>query len=205
MKKVATVLTLAMAVCFALISLAQAGALTTQQAGKYMPNTVNAVSMPIWQITQDGTNSAVSWVDATNPRFAVYDPGTPGDQTDDVVLDKETGLVWTRDANLDGGKVWLDAIIYARTFNNPPSIVGKRQGWRLPTVEELGSLVDTTQANPSLPSGHPFINVVPGVFCSSTEYEGDSHSAWSVYMLNGTVYIYTKSSQLFVWPVRGGN
>jgi hypothetical protein len=42
-------------------------------------------------------------LDATNPRFAVYDPGTPADETYDLVLDKETGLVWARDAKTVNG------------------------------------------------------------------------------------------------------
>ena len=31
-----------------------------------------------------------------NPRFAIYNPGNTKDMKDDVVFDKETGLVWER-------------------------------------------------------------------------------------------------------------
>lgn len=99
MKKIAVVLTLAVAFCFVLYaSVAQAASTDPVNKGyfnKRAKNTHRAVNIPIWQITQDGNAPfSVNWVDhAPNPRFAIYDPGTPGDETDDLVLDKETGLV----------------------------------------------------------------------------------------------------------------
>ena len=46
---------------------------------------------------------SLKWVDhKLNPRFAIYDLGTPADEGDDLVLDKEKGLIWTRNANLVG-------------------------------------------------------------------------------------------------------
>src|SRR6266513_2461374 len=77
-----------------------------------------------------------------------------------AVRDNETGLVWEQSPS-------------TRTFPwsrvdsqpNPPAAVycnelnvGNRKGWRLPTIQELASLVDQSQ-NPSLPAGHPFSNV----------------------------------------------
>ena len=59
------------------------------------------LSIPIWKITQKQSAKSVKWVDHDpNPRFAIYDTQTPDDPSDDLVLDKETGLVWARDANL---------------------------------------------------------------------------------------------------------
>ena len=45
---------------------------------------------------------------ANNTRFAVSEEGTPEDHSNDVVLDRATGLIWTRDANLGGTKNWED-------------------------------------------------------------------------------------------------
>lgn len=43
----------------------------------------------------------------------IYNHGTPEDERDDLVLDKETGLIWARNANLAREtKTWKDAIIY---------------------------------------------------------------------------------------------
>ena len=97
-------------------------------------------------------------------------------------------------------RTWVNAIGYAYQ-----KTVGGRKGWRLPTVEELASLVDPTQTNPSLPSGHPFSNVQLGYYWSATTYAGPTSTAWRVYFLNGDVDTHVKSSFLYVWCVRGGH
>ena len=119
----------------------------------------------------------------------------------EAVLDKETGLVWAKDANLAGGtRDWWDAMNYCRNLN-----IADRKGWRLPTVEELASLFDTTQETPALPSGHPFVNVQSSSsYWSSTTYEYNYRYAWGVYIGDGFVYTLDKPDSYFVWPVRGG-
>lgn len=93
---------------------------------------VRIITRPIWQITQEGTAKSVNWVDHTpKPRFAIYDAGTPGDETDDVVLDKETGLVWERAPSSEEMN-W----IYAIVFYSYNKYLGGRKGWRLPTVAD---------------------------------------------------------------------
>lgn len=120
-----------------------------------------------------------------------------------AVLDKETGLVWAKDANIAGSTItWQVAMNYCRNLS-----IGNRKGWRLPAVEELASLLDMSQsAFPYLPTDHPFINVQSYTFYwSSTTYEGDSTSAWGVGMDFGGVSHYSKTTPDLVWPVRGGN
>src|SRR6266851_2411031 len=106
-----------------------------------------SLAKPIWDITE------ASWVDhAANPRFAVWSAGTPS-TVDDAVFDKETGLVWERSPTTD--KKTLDAaVVYSTT-----RVVARRKGWRLPAIEELLSLVDPGTTNPTLPAGHPFVNL----------------------------------------------
>ena len=93
-----------------------------------------------------------------------------------AVLDKETGLVWEKspDPNL---RPWDSAINYSYS-----KTVGGRKGWRLPTIEELASLIDATQSNPALPNGHPFLNVQSGRYWSSATYAGNTDQAWYVYL-----------------------
>lgn len=156
----------------------------------------------VWKIFQDGTDESVSWVDhAPNPRFAVYDPDTPGDNSDDLVLDKDTGLIWARDANLAGEtKTWQDSINFCRF-----TVLGKRSGFRLPTQEELSSLVDPSQTGPSLPIGNPFINVQSDYYWTSTTREVDSRYARYVYFATGLSGSSVKPNIHWAWPVFGGN
>lgn len=72
----------------------------------------------------------------------------------EAVLDKETGLLWQRSPS--GSLVtWEQAVTLCYSLT-----LGERMGWRLPTVEELLSLVDPTQTStPTLPVGHPFQNI----------------------------------------------
>ena len=114
-----------------------------------------------------------------------------------AVLDKETGLVWEKSPDATQ-RDWLSAANYC--YNKT---VGGRKGWRLPTVEELASLIDT-QNNPALPSGHPFLNVQSGSYWSSTTYAGLTESAWYVYLGTGTATHHYKTDTRYVWPVRGG-
>ncbi len=164
--------------------------------------------LPIWKILKTGSADPVAWENhPQNPRFAVFNPADAGSLSDDMVLDKETGLVWARDANLIGQYNWLDANTLCREF-----ALGNRSGWRLPTVEELSSLLDLSQTDLALPQGHPFINVQYGsgvnAYWTCTNHENPDAAAWFVNFWRGAgphlSGLGSKSIQGFVWPVRGG-
>jgi hypothetical protein len=83
--------------------------------------------------------------------------------------------------------------------------VGNRKGWRLPTIQELASLVDPTQSNPALPAGHPFSNVQSSSFYwSATTFAFDASGVWVERFNDGGVGPSNKSNDYFVWFVRGG-
>jgi len=115
-----------------------------------------------------------------------------------AVLDKETGLVWEK-SPATTARTWSSAVSYCYTRT-----VGGRKGWRLPTVEELASLIDTTRSNPALPGGHPFLNVQSNYYWSSTTVEGYTDYAWAVSLYLGLVTNDLKTGAIYVWPVRGG-
>jgi hypothetical protein len=164
---------------------------------------------PIWELFIDTTDTPVPWIDhRPNLRFSIYNPGGTRTPDDDLVLDKETGLIWPRHANLRGSPFnWLDANTTTRELR-----FATRIGWRLPTIEELSSLVDTRNTNPALPANHPFVSVQYGddlpAYWASTNDENPTGSAWFVNFGAGAAGLATKGGNPqvvgFVWPVRGG-
>ncbi len=121
-----------------------------------------------------------------------------------AVLDKETGLVWEKSPTGVGDSVyWSSALSGCADL-----FKGGRMGWRLPTVQELLSLVDPTQY-PALPSGHPFTNVQLGLYWSATTsvtFDGSSSSDALLLDTSGGLSSNPKvgTFAFHVWCVRGG-
>ena len=118
-----------------------------------------------------------------------------------AVLDRETGLVWEKSPSTST-KNWNIAQCYCNTL-----AVGNRMGWRLPTIQELTSLVDPSvpSPGPTLPAGHPFSNVQSSFYWSATTNADLSIlAAWGVYFSNGLVMMDVLSLFNCVWCVRGG-
>jgi hypothetical protein len=114
-----------------------------------------------------------------------------------AVLDKETGLVWQQSPSTD----YIDWYSAQSQCNN--LTMGNRLGWRLPTIQELASLVDRS-ADPTLPAGHPF-NVLSSNYWSATTRATFDTDAWFVDFSLGLLMTGTKSNtQNRVWCVRGG-
>jgi hypothetical protein len=114
-----------------------------------------------------------------------------------AVFDAETGLVWESPSTT--GQNWLNA-----QFTCNQSTVGNRKGWRLPTIQELASLIDPKVFNPALPAGHPFINVQSSNYWSASTFAANTASAWLVNFGSGLLGASFKTGTNFVWCVRGG-
>ncbi len=124
-----------------------------------------------------------------------------------AVFDKETGLVWEQSPSTIS-RTWLGAQHHCNT-----ETVGNRKGWRLPTVQELTSLLDTSNSSPALPTGHPFTltsSQEDGFYWSATTLASDAAFAWFVDLSDGDVDGSENpdnnktGSSLFGWCVRGG-
>ena len=115
-----------------------------------------------------------------------------------AVLDRETKLVWDQSPDTTTPN-WVNALRHCYQRE-----VGGRKGWRLPTIEELASLIDPLAGVPALPSGHPFSNVQSFVYWSATTFATDPSDAWYVNFDGGAVDDVDKTDTNFVWCVRGG-
>lgn len=119
-----------------------------------------------------------------------------------AALDRETGLVWQKQT--DGLTLpWVTADNYCRML-----ALGGRKGWRLPTIDELSTLVDTTMASPALPAGHPFTDApdtLSNNYWSSSTYVFYIYYAWIVSFIDGNVRDYDENNESYFRCVRGGH
>ena len=154
----------------------------------------------------DGANSSINFSDgsrqttAATPAWHQILPAAERFElvmNNEAVLDRETGLVWQRDTS-DDQYDWYSAQSYCYIIN-----LGGRKGWRLPTIDELATLVDPIQSVPALPIGHLFTNV-KSFYWSSTTYAGSTNHAWLVSFGSGDVINSLKTSSYYVRAVRSG-
>jgi hypothetical protein len=147
--------------------------------------------IPCLHTGQDGAlQTGVTWPE---PRFS---------PDEDTVIDNLTGLMWTGNANLaEFPLMWEEALAYVKQMNHKQ--VFGHADWRLPNRKELFSLVSHVQINPALPADHPFTNVFPGYYWTSTTCIRLSRQAWYIHFGGGRVFKGMKHGSYVVWPVRG--
>ena len=162
---------------------------TTASGEKFVPPVPDSSTLPSNDGGPDGCGSS---------RFACVMGG-------EAVLDRQTGLVWAKNTDILQKTVsWEDAVTFSRDAE-----IGGQRGWRMPTRDELISLLDTSRSRPALPEGHPFtkINEVGfgekgcTTYWTSTEYEGEA-SAWIISFGFGQVMDSLKVFEYNIWPVR---
>jgi len=142
---------------------------------------------PTWATCCDGSNPACSGTrlpegDGTNPgQFVVAADGL-------TVSDTNTYLVWQRDGSgtrkgcSGTGNLtcaWAEANTYCAGLQ-----LGTLTGWRLPSHQELRTIVDFTQYNPAIDLA-TFPDTAVDWYWSSTPYGGSSGAAWYVSFANG--------------------
>lgn len=119
------------------------------------------------------------------------------------VKDKQTGLIWQRCsigqtwsvASCTGDAVthiWATALQTAKSMGN---------GWRVPNVKELDSLIEQSCDNPSI-NDIFFPNTVSSRYWSSSP--SSSNGAWIVNFGDGYGYGYIKSGNSYMRLVRSG-
>jgi len=120
----------------------------------------------------------------------------------ETVLDCLTGLFWMRDANIaEFPMTWQEALDYISGMNDRKAF--DYDDWRLPNRRELRSLISHQTKKPALPEGHPFRNVFPGWYWTSTTAAINSAYAWYVHMEGARMFYGSKKQSYLLWPVRG--
>lgn len=142
-----------------------------------------------------------------NPRFT--------DNGDDTITDNLTGLIWLKNADRFGGRMWAAALcecnnLYADGVDlKDGSVPGD---WRLPNIRELHSLINYGFNDPALPDiagtgqwteGNPFTNVRTFPYWSSTTSVSFPSGAWKVGFITGFTTFTGKTGNNRVWCVRG--
>ncbi len=117
-----------------------------------------------------------------------------------LARDNLTGLVWLRRGDITDAPVsWQEALDLVTRLNR--EAFAGRSDWRLPCVNELESLVDSSRHSPALPLNHPFTGL-RNVYWSSTTSFFETDWAWALYLDKGAIGVGHKPGRTFhVWPV----
>ena len=130
------------------------------------------------------------------------------DNGDGTVKDLDTGLIWTKNANMpEDTMLFHQAINYIEEMNkgNVPNF--GYTDWRLPHYGELQTLIDYThytKQGHELPPGHPFENVQSLIYRTSPGpvYLWMTDASWFVSLYCRVVGHNVGSCFGYVWPVR---
>ena len=127
------------------------------------------------------------------------------DNADGTITDNLTDLIWLKNANCFGQRIWNNALSDSNGLEDGECGLtdGSSAGeWRLPQIKELHSLIDFKNYYPALPTGHPFTNVQSYYYWSSTTFAYNTDFVWSVYMYLGFEDFNEKDVEYYVWCVR---
>lgn len=146
--------------------------------------------------------------------FEKLDTGKPSvrfiDNIDGTITDTDTNLIWLKDGNCFGGKIWQRALDAIERFNKSPETfecadyTGNNSDWRLPTINELRSLVNRGEPDRYIwLKEKGFKNIKQLWYWTGTEESSSPVYALSVSMKFGSVGLGKKeTSSRRVLPVR---
>ncbi len=128
---------------------------------------------------------------------AQYQGAAPSytNNSNNTVTDNNTGLVWMK---TDDGvtRDWQTAVDYCDTLS-----FGGLSDWRLPTYQELESIVDYGRTNPAI---NPVFSCQSYHYWSASTSANYPDNAWGVNFSNGTDGWGYKTYSIFVRCVRSG-
>lgn len=117
-------------------------------------------------------------VTPTPERFAVVEGGG--------ILDRQTQLIWAQCAV---GQQWNKSTCEGEgvALRMAEARALARVGWRIPSLQELSSLVDLATANPAI-DGHYFPGTPAGDFWTATPFVNQPGSSWRVNFREGEAH-----------------
>jgi len=116
------------------------------------------------------------------------------DANKQVVLDSTTKLMW-QDNDTGDSMNWERAQESCSTL-----VLGGYNDWRLPSFEELKTLVADTKVSPV--NSPVFKKALPCVYWSSSEHAKTKSNVWAIFFLDGTIYANPKTGNHFTRCVR---
>jgi len=120
------------------------------------------------------------------------------DNGDGTVTDTDTGLMWQQATAPGAYNTWQEALDYCKSLS-----LADYTDWRLPSVNELLSIVDYSRYYPAINTDY-FPNTESSFYWSSTTFPFDPNYAWYVYFDYGYLYNFDKSYFSYVRAVRSG-
>ena len=123
------------------------------------------------------------------------------DNGNGTITDNRTGLVWVKDGNSAGcnngnALTWKQGISFCKNLD-----YAGYKDWRLPSIQELQSIVDYGRCDPTINSF--YFPHTHSYYWSSTTHSHYTDVAWNAYFYNGNVNDYDKTDYNHVRPVRG--
>ncbi len=121
----------------------------------------------------------------------------------DIVIDNATGLEW--EDNETVLEKWEDGSSYPAAEYCDSFDLGGYDDWRLPSMQELLTIVDVSQYNPSLTEGIFSYISLNNHYWSSTAFSktGYSNYVWFLHFGTGSTSVKHKSDDAYVRCVRG--
>lgn len=126
------------------------------------------------------------------------DPDFTVDSVAGIITDNVNGLMW-QDNGDDYSDTWANAVTICADLT-----IDSYSDWRLPSIEELETIVNYDGFSPALNSA--FVNVSQSYYWSSTaEGDGTSGNYWGMYFRDGVSQTYIGTELHHVLCVRGNS
>jgi len=152
---------------------------------------------PTWKLAKTGQSTSYAPYDDASYQAGVT-PDFMRNPTTEIVLDTLNGLMWQDNLGASASIVsWSSAVSICEDL----SLAGNTD-WRLPTIDEIETLIHYGASSPSINS--TFQNITSQTYWTSTTYIGSTDYAGTVDFNEGVAGLTNKNNFGFVRCVRGG-